>query len=178
MIPGILAPGGNLGALCPQQTLCTPIAAVAVAVGDLVQFDLTGTSTTYTDTTTLSSFDFDNKKSPFNVVILSVASSAANTNHAGIYGVVTKAAAAGQRCTVCIAGLVDAKVQTVTTTNVTTAGNSTCVNGTGVLLAALTTSAAATNGAPLAIPFTTVTTSTTTTMKVLLKGFAFAVGGA
>jgi len=182
MIPGIICPTGNLGGLTPHQVLCSPIAAVDVAVGDLVMFDFAGVSTTYTDVAKIT--DLDNKKSPFNVVIKSVpgvagTSSAGGqaTGKGGVFAVVTTAAVAGARCVVCVNGLVDAKVTTVQTTGECTAGKTVLFNGTGVLTCVGAASATAT-GAPLGIGFTSVATGTTTLMKVLFNGYAFAIGGA
>jgi hypothetical protein len=182
MIPGIICPTGNLGGLTPHQVLCSPIAAVDVAVGDLVMFDFAGANSTYTDVTKIN--DLDNKKSPFNVVIKSVAGVAGTASASGqavgkggVFAVVTTAAVAGARCVVCVNGLVDAKVTTVATTGECTAGKTVLFNGVGVLTCVGLASATAT-GAPLGIGFTSVATSTTTLMKVLFNGYAFAIGGA
>jgi hypothetical protein len=176
MIPGIICPTGNLGGLTPHQVLCSPIAAVDVAVGDLVMFDLAGVSTTYTDVTKIT--DLDNKKSPFNVVIKSVAAAATGAGHGGVFAVVTTAAVAGQRCVVCVNGLVDAKVTCTVTSNITVAGVTVLTNSVGVLVPALQTPAATTNGAALGIGFTAKTDAGTVMMKVLFNGYAFAIGGA
>ena len=180
MIAGILPPTGTLGALSAHQVLVSPIAAVAVTVGDLVMFDLASTNATYTLASAIN--DPDNKKNPFNVVVLSVAGTAGvataggqAVGKGGIFAVVTKAAAAGERCVVCVSGFVDAKVTTVLTTGELTAGKTILFNGVGVLTCVGL--AANTNGAPLAIGFTSVAVSTTTTMKVLFHGYAFAFGG-
>lgn len=113
MIPGILTPAGNLGGLTPHQVIVTPIAGVALTVGDIVMFDLAGTNTTYTSLSVWD--DLDNKKNPFNVVILATAA----RGEGGIYGVVTEAAAAGSRVKVCIAGMVTAKISGTTAVGVT-----------------------------------------------------------
>lgn len=176
MIPGILVPTGNLGGLNPHQVTCSPIAAVDVAVGDLVMFDLAGVSTTYTDVTQIA--ELDHKKNPFNVVIKSVAAAATGAGHGGVFAVVTTAAVAGQRCVVCVNGLVSAKVTTTATTNITVAGVTVLTNGVGVLVPALQTPAATTNGAALGIGLTASTTTQTLTMNVLFNGYAFAIGGA
>jgi len=181
MIAGILPPTGTLGALSAHQVLVSPIAAVAVAVGDLVMFDLASTNTTYTSASAIT--DPDNKKNPFNVVVLSVAgalggASTTQTGKGGIFAVVTKAAAAGERCTVCVSGFVDAKVTTLTASPIT-AGVTVLQNGAGVLISSLGLPLSA-GGAPIAIGFTTVTTAapiTATSMKVLFHGYAFATGG-
>ena len=182
MIPGILTPSGNLGGLNPHQVTCSPIAAVDVAVGDLVMFDLSGSNATYTDVAQIA--ELDHKKNPFNVVIKSVAGVAgvATTGgqavgKGGVFAVVTQAAVAGQRCVVCVSGFVDAKVTTVTPTAECTAGKTVLFNGVGVLTC-LGLASAAGSGAPLGIGFTSVATSSTTVMKVLFNGYAFAVGGA
>lgn len=177
MIPGIICPTGNLGGLSPHQITVTPIAAVAVAVGDLVMFDLSATNATYTDVAKIN--DFDDKKCPFNVVVLSVVPSGAGAGHGGVFAVVTKAAAIGERCTVCVSGFVDAKVTTVASSQVTVAGQTVLTNGAGLLVPALVTPASgAINGTPLGIAFTASTTAQTLTMKVLFNGYAFAIGGA
>jgi hypothetical protein len=176
MIPGIICPTGNLGGLTPHQVLCSPIAAVDVAVGDLVMFDLAGVSTTYTDVTKIT--DLDNKKSPFNVVIKSVPAAATGAGHGGVFAVVTTAAVAGARCVVCVNGLVDAKVAIVATSGISVAGVTVLTNGTGVLTPSLQTPAATLNGAALGVGFTSATSAGTITMKVLFNGYTFAIGGA
>lgn len=177
MIAGILPPTGCLGALSAHQVLVSPIAAVAVTVGDLVMFDLSSTNATYTLASAIT--DPDNKKNPFNVVVLSVVPSGAGAGHGGVFAVVTKAAAAGERCVVCVSGFVDAKVTSVLTNQPVVAGQTVLTNGAGVLVASLVTPASgAINGAALGIGFTTVAGSATTTMKVLFHGYAFAIGGA
>jgi hypothetical protein len=179
MIAGIITPLGNLGALTPQQVCVKPIAAEALAVGDLVQFDLASTSATYTAAADLT--EFDSKKCPFNVVIKTTAPSAATNviaGKGGIFGVVTQAAAAGQRCEVCVAGVVDAKV-TVAAANSCDAGESVLTVGTGVLVPAPATPAN-TTGAPVALALATIAASSgTSTIKVLLGSpWSLAVGGA
>jgi hypothetical protein len=182
MIPGILVPTGNLGGLNPHQVTCSPIAAVDVAVGDLVMFDLAATNSTYTDAAQIA--ELDHKKNPFNVVVKSIAGVAGTASagaqavgKGGVFAVVTTAALAGQRCVVCVNGFVDAKVTTVATTGECTAGKTVLFNGVGVLTCVGLASATAT-GVPLGIGFTSVATSTTTVMKVLFNGYAFAIGGA
>lgn len=183
MIPGIICPTGNLGGLTPHQVLCSPIAAVDVAVGDLVMFDLAGVSTTYTDVTKIT--DLDNKKSPFNVVIKSVPAAvgtgtASATGHGGVFAVVTTAAVAGARCVVCVNGLVDAKVTSLTASPIL-AGTTVLTNGTGVLISVLGVASTTTAGAALGIGFTAAPTGSPANavmMKVLFNGYAFAIGGA
>jgi len=104
----MLHPSGNLSAIHPQQIFVRPIAGASVAIGDIVRFDITANASlsAYTDWSKLE--DFDDPKCPFNVVVLSGA--AGTGNEGGVWGVVTEAAAAGNRCTVCIHGIVTAKV--------------------------------------------------------------------
>jgi hypothetical protein len=183
MIPGLIVPAGNLGGLNPHQVICCPIAAVDLAVGDLVMFDLWGSNSTYTDVAQIA--ELDHKKNPFNVVVKSVAGVAGTASaggqavgKGGIFAVVVEAATAGNRVKVCLSGLVDAKVTTVVTTGECTAGRTVLFNGVGVLTCVGLASATAT-GAPLGIGFTSVATSTTTLMKVLFNGgYAFSIGGA
>lgn len=183
MIPGILTPSGNLGGLNPHQVTCSPIAAVALAVGDLVMFDLSGSNTTYTDVTQIA--ELDHKKNPFNVVILAVAGAvgsgtATQTGKGGIFGVVLEAATAGNRVKICVSGLCTAKVTTLAASPIT-AGVTVLTNGGGVLVSTLGTAAAAAQGAPMAIGFTTVTTGSPQAnllMTVLFHGYQFATGGA
>jgi hypothetical protein len=110
MYPGLLKSTGNLAAIEPATIIVSPIAAVAVAVGDIVQFDLTSSNSTYTLASALE--DYDNKKCPFNVVIAGTAVS--NGKECGIWGVVTEGAAAGARCKVCVHGVVSAYVEGTT----------------------------------------------------------------
>lgn len=126
MIFGLLAPTGNVGALTPDPVIVRPIAGVAVAVGDLVAFDIGSSNTTYTTAADIT--NFNSERCGFNVVIAATAA-----QDGGIFGVVTKAASAGQRCEVCIAGLVEAKV-----TGTATAGTTVLINGAGVLVPAAT----------------------------------------
>lgn len=157
MISGIITPSGMLGGLQPHTVTVTPIAGEAVAVGDLVQFDLRGEATGagYTDLTKIT--DFDNKKCPFNVVMKSEA-----TTEAGIFGVVTKAAAIGQRCTVCVAGIVDLSLSASTT-----AGTSVIINGAGV------GSVATTSGTGVGIGVALETGTGAAIRKVLFYGLKF-----
>jgi len=111
MIAGLITPSGNLSALTPQQVTVRPIAAVAVAVGDIVKFDIQCASAS---TNAANLVNFDEPTCGFNVVVLSAAATAGEDG--GVWAVVTEAAAAGNRCTVCIAGVVDAKVTTAATT--------------------------------------------------------------
>jgi hypothetical protein len=178
MIPGILTPSGNLGGMTAHQVIVSPIAAEAVAVGDLVQFDLASTSSTYTSASAL--LDSDNKKCPFNVVIKTTAPSAGTNvipGKGGIFGVVTEAAAAGSRCKVCIAGIVDAKI-TPAAANTCDAGETVLCVGTAVLVPGPGTPAN-TTGAPIALALETEAGTSTVTKKVLLYGgLALCVGGA
>jgi hypothetical protein len=126
MIPGILTSSGNLGGLTPHQITVRPIAGVDLAVGDVVMFDFAGTNS-YTDTATFD--DLDNKKNPFNVVILSTAA----RGEGGVYGVVLEAATAGSRVKVCVAGMVNAKISGTTAIGVTV-----LTPGAGILVPAQT----------------------------------------
>lgn len=177
MIPGILVPTGNLGALTAHQFIVSPIngeSSTTLAVGDLVKFDL-GDSSSRTDIATLN--DPDNKANPFNVVILATASSA-TSQKGGIWGVVVEGGAPGTRVKICISGLVTAKVTTTATTRPMTRGDTVLENGAGVLVPTLATPDN-TGGAPLAICFDTVTTNTTGVLRnVLFNGFSMAIGGA
>jgi len=167
MIPGILVPTGNLGALNAHQVIVSPIAAAAVAVGDLVKFDLDDT-TTYADTASLN--DPDAKDNPFNVVKLAVAGSSSTTEKGGVWGVVTEGATAGNRCKVCITGMVDAKISAATTKGVTT-----LIADAGLLKPAPSTAAVA-SSAPIALALETLAGAGT--CKVLINGFAFSNAGA
>lgn len=161
MIAGIIAPTGNLAAATPHQVIVQPIAGVAVTVGDIVMFDFPGNNTTYTDTATYD--DLDNKKNPFNVVVLSTAA----LGEGGIYGVVTEAAAAGSRCRVCIAGMVTAKV-----TGTATIGATVLTPGAGVLVPAVTLVG---TGVALALE---TNSSGPNLRRVLFNGWAFGSQGA
>ena len=152
MIAGIIPPAGSLGALSPHQVLVSPIAAVDVAVGDCVQFDLASASTTYTVAANLQ--NYDEKTCPFNVVIKSVAGT-----DGGVFGIVTTAAAAGNRCVVCVAGVVDAKFNATLSTVGTI-----CTAGTANLVIA-----ASGTGAPVAI--TLIATTSSGTYPCLFNGF-------
>lgn len=177
MIPGILVPTGNLGALTAHQFIVSPIngeASTTLTVGDLVKFDL-GDSSARTDIATLN--DPDNKANPFNVVILATASTA-TSQKGGVWGVVVEGGVPGARVKICISGLVTAKVTTTATTRPMTAGDTVLQPGAGVLVPALATPDN-TGGAPLAICFDTVTTTTTGVLRnVLFNGFSMAIGGA
>jgi hypothetical protein len=161
MIAGIIAPTGNLAAATPHQVIVQPIAGVAVTVGDIVMFDFPGNNTTYTDTATYD--DLDNKKNPFNVVVLSTAA----LGEGGIYGVVTEAAAAGSRCRVCIAGMVTAKV-----TGTATIGATVLTPGAGVLVPAVTLVG---TGVALALE---TNSSGPNLRRVLFNGLSFGSQGA
>jgi len=163
MIAGLITPSGNLAALTPQPVLVKPIAAVAVTVGALVRFDASsGTlNTTFSSQTNLTNFDEAN--CPFNVVVLAAAG-----DDAGPFGIVVEAAAAGQRCTVCVAGVVDA-----TASNAAISRGAVVMPSAGVVIAA---AAAAGSGAPLGVALETFAANET--KKILFNGFVFAVGGA
>lgn len=107
LIPGILAPTGNLGALNPHQVVVSPIAATDVTANTIVRFDLTGTLSSASDIAKL--YDLDEKNCPFNVVRAN-GTGAGATQDFGIYGVALESATAGSRVKVCIAGLVQVKV--------------------------------------------------------------------
>lgn len=161
MIPGILTSTGNLGGLTPHQIVVNPIAGVALAVGDIVMFDFTGSNTTYTDVSKID--DPDNKKSPFNVVILSTAA----RGEGGVYGVVLDAAVAGARAKVCIAGVVNAKVN-----GAFTAGTTVATPGAGVLVPAATLTG---TGVALVLEDNA---SGAATKKVLFNGYSLGSQGA
>jgi hypothetical protein len=94
--------------------------------------------------------------------------------------VVLEAATAGNRVKICVAGLCQAKVTTLSTSPIT-AGVTVLTNGAGVLVSTLGVAAVAAQGAPMAIGFTTVTTGapvTASLMTVLINGYQFATGGA
>lgn len=158
MIAGLIPPAGSLGALSPHQVLVSPIAAVAVAVGDVVQFDLSASNSTYTSIANLANYDENN--CPFNVVIKSVAAT-----DGGVFGVVTTAAAAGNRCVVCVAGVVNAFC-TGTFTIGTGATQITATAGTAVLVPSATGV-----GTVVAIPLV-ANTSGPNLISVLFNGFA------
>lgn len=160
MLPGILTPTGNLAAATPASVIVQPIADVAVSVGDLVMFDLAGNGSN-TDTATYD--DLDNKKNPFNVVVLSTVA----LGEGGIYGVVTEAAAAGARCRVCIAGMVSAKV-----TGTASIGATVLTPGAGVLVPAATLVG---TGVALALQ---ANTGGPNLCRVLFNGFAIGSQGA
>lgn len=162
MIPGILTSSGNLGGLTPHQVVVTPIAGVALAVGDLVMFDL-ASSSTYTTASTID--DLDNKKNPFNVVILSTVA----RGDGGVFGVVLEAAAAGARVKVCIAGVVTAKVVTAAS-ETTAAGTTVLTVGAGALNMAVTTV-----GCGVGLALAAQAASITAQAKVLFNGYT--IGG-
>lgn len=150
----LLKPTGNLAAVEPRQVIVTPIAAAAVAVGDIVMFDISGTNATYTDTTKFD--ELDNKKCPFNVVVLGTAGL-----DAGIFGVVTEAAVAGARCKVCVHGVVNAKIS-----GTTSIGATPMTVGAGVLVPA-----ASGVGTAVAIALAT-NASGAATIRVLFNGYS------
>lgn len=153
MIAGLIVPSGNLAALTPQQVTVKPIAGVAVAVGDLVRFDL-GSASSYSTLANIA--NYDEPTCGFNVVL-----TPATTEEGGVFGIVTQAAAAGQVCTVCVAGVVDAKF-----TGACTRGVTVLINGT----TALVPSATAGTGVGLAIPLATQA-SGTAIISVLFYGW-------
>lgn len=170
MIPGILTPSGNLGALTPHQVVVTPIAGEAIAKGDLVRFDL-GDTVAATDYTTL--LDFDNKKNPFNVVIKNPTTAA----DGGIWGIALEAGVSGSRFKVCLAGLVEATVFATAATPVLGTVLAPDTAGAG----RLTQQATGIVGLGLwmgvvANPLTgagSITASTSATSYVLFNGFVF-----
>jgi hypothetical protein len=170
MIPGILTPSGNLGALTAHQVVVQPIADAAVTVGDLVKFDLDDAGAGgYADIAFID--DADNKKNPFNVVKLAVAGSSATTEKGGIWGVALEAAAAGARCKVCIAGVVTAKV-----TGAVTAGVTPLIAGAGVLTLAPVSPSL--NSSPaLGLALETQASGTGVLRRVLISGLAFCTPG-
>ena len=125
MIAGLITPSGNLAALTPQPVIVSPIAGEALAVGDLVRFDL-GSDNAFSTLANIT--NYDEATCGFNVVL-----KAGAANDAGVFGVVVTAAAAGSRCTVCVAGVCEAKV-----TGSSTKGVTPLVNGAGVLVPAAT----------------------------------------
>ena len=155
MIAGLITPSGNLAALTPQQVTVKPIAGVAVSVGDLVRFDLGSTSSF---STLANIANYDEPTCGFNVVI-----TPATTDEGGVFGIVTQAAAAGQVCTVCVAGVVDAKV-----TGTSTKGTTVLINGTTALVPAAT----AGTGVGLAIGLAN-NTSGPNLVSVLFNGWQF-----
>jgi hypothetical protein len=163
MIAGLITPSGNLSALTPQQVTVKPIAAVAVAVGDLVRFDCSSATLNGTYSLQANLENYDEPNCPFNVVVLAAAG-----NDAGPFGVVTEAAAAGSRCTVCVAGVVAVKATAAAINR-----GDVVIPGAGAVLAA---AAAAGSGAPLGVALEAFSASET--KRVLFNGFVFAVGGA
>jgi hypothetical protein len=159
MIAGLIVPSGNLSALTPQQVTVKPIAAVNVAVGDIVKFDIQCATATYTNSANL--VNYDEPTCGFNVVVMSGA--AATGEDGGVWGVVIEAAAQGRVCTVCIAGVVDAKV--------TTAG-STAAGQVLSPIAANVLGAPASAGNPaVAVLLEAANTTTAAIRKVLFNGF-------
>lgn len=161
MIAGLITPSGNLAALTPQPVLVKPIAGEAVALGDTVRFNIHQASNAFTSSANLTNFDEPN--CPFNVVVLSAAPT--NGQEAGVWGIVTEAAAAGNRCTVCVAGVVDAKVTT---------GASTAAGAALAPVASNVLGPAASGAGPVvAILLEAADTVTAASRKVLLSGFQF-----
>jgi hypothetical protein len=176
---GFIKSIGNLSAIEPPFAEVSPIFASGTpsdlaSVGQLVKFDLTGGAAPRADASLVG--DTDNKRNPFNVVIAATTGSA-TSQKGGIWGIVTHGGRVGDRIKVCVFGVVQASVTTTVTTNPMTAGDTVLVNGAGVLVPAPAT-AAATTGAPLAIGFDTVTTTTTQLRTVFFNGFSMAIGGA
>lgn len=158
----LIKPTGNLAAIEPALVVVQPIAAVAVAVGDIVQFDLTASDTTYTSAAALE--DYDNKKCPFNVVIAGAAVTA--DKEGGVWGVVLEAAAAGNRCKVAIHGVVTAAV---------VSGATAIAKGNVLMPVANRDLGLATNGANpvVAIALEAGTANATANIKVLFNGYQF-----
>jgi hypothetical protein len=165
MIAGLITPSGNLAALTPQQVTVKPIAAVAVTVGALVRFDCASAThnTTYTVSSNLT--NYDEPTCPFNVVVLAAAG-----DKAGPFGIVTEAAAAGNRCVVCIVGVVDA-----TASAAAIAQGAVVIPDVGVIKTAPSTAATG-SGAPLGVAVEAFTSGQT--KKILFNGFHFSIGGA
>jgi hypothetical protein len=164
MIPGILKPTGNLSALEPAALVVSPIAGVAVSVGDIVRFDITPTASQNANTDQTTILDFDNKKNPLNVVVLGDAVVAGK--EAGIWGVVTEAAPAKSRCKVCIHGIVKANV---------VSGATAIAIGDSLMAVANADLGAATSGSnpSVAIALETGTANATALINVLFNGYAF-----
>lgn len=154
----------NLAAIEPAFVEVSPIAAVNVAVGDIVQFDLTASNATYTLSTLAALEDYDNKRCPFNVVIAGAAVVAGS--ECGIWGVVTEAAVAGNRCKVCIHGVVSA---TVTTSGTAVAKGNALAPIAGADLGLATSGA----NPVVALALETTAASETKLIKVLFNGYQF-----
>lgn len=160
MIAGLITPTGNLGALTPQTISVKPITDVDVAVGDIVQFDLTASTSPRALAANLT--NFDEKTCPFNVVKKGVA--VVPGSEGGIWGVVTEAASAGNRCTVVVAGVVDAKVTTAT---------SIAAGAVFMAIAGAVLGVATDGGNPaIAILLEAADTVTAASRKVLFNGYA------
>lgn len=165
MIPGILSPAGNLGGLNPHQIVVRPICGEAFSIGACVKFDLADASAS-TDIAFLS--DLDNKKNPFNVVV-----KADGGEEVGIFGVALEAGVVGNRVSICIEGVVNATVNAAT--NNCTLGVTPLMPSDGVLLPAPSTRTAG-DGCAIAIPLATSTASST--IPVLIHGYAFGMTSA
>ena len=169
MIPGIITPAGNLGALSAHQVIVQPIADAAVAVGDLVKFDLDDAgSGGFADAAAYD--DPDNKRNPLNVVKLAVAGASATTEKGGIWGIVTEGAVAGARCRVCVSGILTAKIN-----GATSIGQTTLIAGAGVLIPSPTTDSA--NSSPALALALQTNASGAATIRILFQGMAFARNG-
>ena len=161
MIAGLITPSGNLAALTPQPVTVKPIASEAVAVGDVVRFDVEAGQTSFSSTANIINYDEPN--CPFNVI---KKTSAADI--IGPFGVVTEAATAGNRCTVCVVGVCDAKFgAAITKGNCLTAGA-------GIFRLAAGTSGVG-NGVVVGVALETL--GAAGTAKVLIQGFVFGNAG-
>ena len=167
MIPGILVPTGNLGALTATQVTVQPIAAIDLVPGDLVKFDLDDT-TTFADAAKYH--DPDAKDNPLNVVKAAVAGGSNVTEKGGIWAIVTEGAKAGARCKVCISGILTAKIS-----GATTAGQTTLIAGAKILGPSPTTDSA--NSSPALALALQANASGAATIRVLFDGVAFARNG-
>jgi len=161
MIAGLITPSGNLAALTPQPVTVKPIASEAVAVGDVVRFDVEAGQTAYSSTANIINYDEPN--CPFNVIKKTAAS-----DIIGPFGVVVEGATAGNRCTVCVVGVCDAKFSAaITKGNCLTAGA-------GVFRVASGTSGVG-NGVVVGVALETLAAAGTA--KVLIQGFVFGNAG-
>lgn len=160
MISGLITPSGNLSALTPLPITVKPIASEAVAVGDVVRFDVEA-GTSFSSTANI--INYDEANCPFNVIKKTAAA-----DIIGPFGVVTEAAAAGNRCTVCVAGVCDAKFgAAITKGNCLTAGA-------GIFRLAAGTSGVG-NGVVIGVALETLAAAGTA--KVLINGFVFGNAG-
>ena len=176
----LFKPTSNLSAIDPPFIEVSPINATGstLAVGDVVKFDLTGGAAPRADITLLA--DTDNRRNPFNVVVLSTAGDAFRTQRSGIWGVVTESAPAGARVKVCVFGVCRAKVTTTATSRETATGDTPLLTDAGVLIPAHASTATPANntGAPVAIALEAVTGNNTARLTtVFFNGFSISVGG-